>query len=124
MPRFTTIALVLGMALQGPTAWSVAYACQMTGEVSDSCCCKTDTSDASSVIEAANPCCDVTASESRASSLSPTVPNRTEIQPPLGLVAYVPILPECTTNNPEWDITVVTSDPPPRTYLLNQSFRC
>ena len=125
MRKFLCIAVFAALAPQGPIAWSVAYACQMTGQVSTSCCCKSGAVDPFPTIEAASRCCEVTVPGAHASnSVVCALPNGSELR--LSFHPFANALSWATLSqrrNSFVDITGVANGPPLPVYLVNESFR-
>lgn len=127
MRKFLAIAVIVTLAAQGPTASSVAYACQMSGQVSTSCCCKSGEIDFSyPALGSVCQCCQVTVTEAQTSRLVTfKLSNGSELRP--STHPAVNTAPRAAmTRHPSLfvDITYVANSPPPTAYLLNNSFRC
>lgn len=114
------------MVLQGGVAQTVLYACQMSGQVSPSCCCKSDAPEICPIVEAECQCCDVSVSQPQpaGSALSPAPQDakfRVHVHLDSMAISYVP---QTVGSYSIGEIVRAGNAPPPVIYLVNQSFRC
>ena len=124
MRKFLILALALSLGMPASMVGTVAYACQMTGEVSPVCCCASEDGENETVVMASQPpCCEVRSSENPKSS-NPAPSNsgdlRLRVASPAALVSYLPL---CSgTTLPTLATAKKIAPAPP--FLVNQSFRC
>lgn len=123
MAKFLILVLALSLVLPGSLASAVAYACQMTGEVSPVCCCAGEDGENETVIASQPPCCELRSSENSKSS-TPVPANGGELRLRVASVAavasYLP-LGSGTTLSGLTTAAEITPAPP---FLVNQTFRC
>lgn len=127
MLRSAIIALAVGMSLQSAAAWSVTYACQMSGRVASTCCCEMEQDGTSyPVIEADCPCCDVSVTEPHeASARSAAVATSSDAPAAMHATALAASEPGARARDVlRGSIEGTAAGPPPSIFLVNQSFRC
>lgn len=127
MSKSFKIAICFVLGVQGWTGWSVAYACQISGDASPTCCCKGESEDSCPAISSVCRCCDVTVTEAESSDSTSYMPS---VGPDCRVVSCVAATGLATVLLPEmakgsW-ITVNgrANGPPVHLFVLNQSFRC
>lgn len=122
--RFFTFFFALAFLGSQLSVGSLAFACQMDGEVHRSCCCKgeADSSQAAGPRHADCDCCDVQVAETPLASLVPgslVEPPFSPATPPLYITPAALSPPALVQVRPE---TVALKYPSPPIFLLNSSF--
>lgn len=122
----TIVSLILAWAACMPgAAWSTIYACQMTGEVSSTCCCKAERDDACASIDDSCECCELEfkAVPAGVSSVPAAVANSDSRTFAPASISGFELVDPASHSAPAAVIIRTVASAPPLLYLLNQSFR-
>lgn len=128
MKKFFHIALLLLLTAHGWAEGAVTYACRMTGEVSNVCCCPSSDQPDCDVIKAAHHCCDVHVNDATAvpAGVRPVTSGLEDNHHP-AWVAYASFASLLQPKMPEGFARAAArfdSSSPPPIILLTQSIRC